>query len=113
MKSLNEVRLIGNVGSSPVIQLTPAGYKVARFSLATDEEWRNTASGKLRKKPRGTLLWHGRSLPMWQRSIAHGAVWFLWVGNWKRRNTPMRKETGAWPRKWWRTKLLLSMRQSG
>ena len=54
MKGLNEVRLIGNVGSSPVIQLTPAGHKVARFSLATDEEWRDTASGELRKK----TAWH-------------------------------------------------------
>ena len=54
MKSLNEVRLIGNVGSSPVIQLTPAGHKMARFSLATDEEWRDAASGELRKK----TAWH-------------------------------------------------------
>ena len=54
MKGLNEVRLIGNIGSAPVIQLTPAGQKVARFSLATDEEWRDAASGELRKK----TAWH-------------------------------------------------------
>ena len=54
MKGLNEVRLIGNVGSEPAIQFTLAGHKIARFSLATDEEWRDTASGDLRKK----TAWH-------------------------------------------------------
>ena len=54
MKGLNEVRLIGNVGSSPVIQLTPAGHKIARFSLATEEQWRDVVSGELRKK----TAWH-------------------------------------------------------
>ena len=54
MKSLNEVRLIGNVGSELTIQFTLAGHKVARFSLATGEEWRDTASGELRKK----TAWH-------------------------------------------------------
>lgn len=55
MKGLNEVRLIGNVGSEPAIQFTLAGHKIARFSLATDEEWRDTASGDLRKKNRVAL----------------------------------------------------------
>lgn len=50
MKSLNEVRLIGNVCSEPTIQFTLAGHKVARFFLATGEAWRDTASGELRKK---------------------------------------------------------------
>ena len=54
MKSLNEVRLIGNIGSESTIQFTLAGHKVARFSLATGEEWRDTASGELRKK----TAWH-------------------------------------------------------
>lgn len=50
MKSLNEVRLIGNVDSEPTIQFTLAGHKVARFFLATGEAWRDTASGELQKK---------------------------------------------------------------
>ena len=50
MKSLNEVRLIGSVGSEPTIQFTLAGHTVARFFLATGEAWRDTASGELRKK---------------------------------------------------------------
>ena len=54
MKGLNEVRLIGNVGSEPTIQFTLVGHKVARFSRATGEEWRDTASGELRKK----TAWH-------------------------------------------------------
>ena len=54
MKGLNEVRLIGNVGSEPAIQFTLAGHKIARFSLATEEQWRDVVSGELRKK----TAWH-------------------------------------------------------
>ena len=54
MKGLNEVRLIGNAGSEPAIQFTLAGHKIARFSLATEEQWRDVVSGELRKK----TAWH-------------------------------------------------------
>jgi single-strand DNA-binding protein len=37
----NSVMLIGNLGQDPVLTVTPNGNKVANFSLATNETYRN------------------------------------------------------------------------
>jgi single-strand DNA-binding protein len=37
--SLNKVMLIGNLGKDPELRFTPSGRAVARFSLATSEQW--------------------------------------------------------------------------
>ncbi len=37
--SLNKVMLIGNLGRDPELRFTPSGRAVARFSLATSEQW--------------------------------------------------------------------------
>ena len=52
-RSLNEVSLIGNVGSDPEIRSTSGGNRVANFSLATGRTWTN-ASGEKQEKTE----WH-------------------------------------------------------
>ena len=37
--SLNKVMLIGNLGKDPELRFTPSGRAVAKFSLATSEQW--------------------------------------------------------------------------
>jgi single-strand DNA-binding protein len=37
--SLNKVMLIGNLGKDPELRFTPSGRAVARFPLATSEQW--------------------------------------------------------------------------
>ena len=37
--SLNKVLLIGNLGKDPELRFTPSGRAVARFPLATSEQW--------------------------------------------------------------------------
>jgi single-strand DNA-binding protein len=37
--SLNKVMLIGNLGKDPELRFTPSGRAVARFSVATSEQW--------------------------------------------------------------------------
>jgi single-strand DNA-binding protein len=39
--SVNKVILIGSVGAEPVIKLTTNGTKIAIFSLATSERWKD------------------------------------------------------------------------
>jgi single-strand DNA-binding protein len=41
MSSLNKVTLIGRVGKDPEINTTKAGKKIASFSLATSEHWKD------------------------------------------------------------------------
>ena len=41
MKSVNKVILIGNLGKDPEIKYTPQGKPVAKFSLATNERYKD------------------------------------------------------------------------
>lgn len=52
--SVNKVILLGNVGSDPEIRSFNNGGKVANFSLATSESWRDKQSGERREKTE----WH-------------------------------------------------------
>jgi single-strand DNA-binding protein len=46
MSSLNRVTLIGNVGKDPEIRNTQGGQKVATFSVATTETWKDRSGEK-------------------------------------------------------------------
>src|SRR4051794_13712753 len=48
--SVNKVILVGNVGRDPEIRSTNDGQRVANFTLATSENWRDKASGERREK---------------------------------------------------------------
>ncbi len=52
--SVNKVILVGNVGNDPEIRSFNNGGKVANFSLATSENWRDKQSGERREKTE----WH-------------------------------------------------------
>ena len=42
-KSVNKVILIGNLGKDPEVKYTPQGTAVAKFSLATNERYKDKA----------------------------------------------------------------------
>ncbi len=52
--SLNEVKLIGNVGKDPDIRTTQDGKEVASFSIATSEVWSDKNTGERKEKTE----WH-------------------------------------------------------
>lgn len=52
--SVNKVILVGNVGNDPEIRSFNNGGKVANFSLATSETWRDKQSGEKKEKTE----WH-------------------------------------------------------
>src|SRR5208282_3536355 len=43
LKSVNKVILIGNLGKDPEVKVTPSGTPVAKFSLATNERYKDKA----------------------------------------------------------------------
>jgi single-strand DNA-binding protein len=49
----NKVQLIGNLGQEPDIRTTETGKKVARFSVATNDIYRNSRGERIRE-----TLWH-------------------------------------------------------
>ena len=52
--SINKVILVGNVGQEPQIRQMQSGQKVASFSLATSDRWRDRASGEQKEQTE----WH-------------------------------------------------------
>lgn len=72
--SLNEVRLIGNVGKDPDIRTTHDGKEVASFSIATSEFWTDKTTGERKEKTE----WHkivvfvGRLIPVIKSYVKKG-----------------------------------------
>jgi len=52
--SVNKVILVGNLGRDPEIRFTQSGSKIANFSIATSESWKDKQSGERREKTE----WH-------------------------------------------------------
>jgi single-strand DNA-binding protein len=52
--SVNKVILVGNVGKDPEIRSMQSGDKVASFSIATSESWKDKTSGEKKEKTE----WH-------------------------------------------------------
>lgn len=52
--SLNKVTIIGNVGKEPEIRSFQNGDRVASFSVATSERWKDKASGEQKERTE----WH-------------------------------------------------------
>jgi len=52
--SINKVILVGNVGQEPQIRQMQNGQKVASFSLATSDRWRDRNSGEQKEQTE----WH-------------------------------------------------------
>ena len=48
--SLNKVILIGNIGKDPEIRYTKSGKRIANFTLATSEKWKDRQSGESRER---------------------------------------------------------------
>lgn len=54
MYTVNKVTILGAVGKDPEIRTFPNGGKVANFSIATSESWKDKATGEKREKTE----WH-------------------------------------------------------
>jgi single-strand DNA-binding protein len=69
----NKVQLIGHLGNQPDVRTTEAGKKWARFSIATNEVYRNTKGEKITE-----TQWH--NLVAWGK-VAEIAEKFLKKGS--------------------------------
>src|SRR5882672_7675236 len=59
-KSVNKVILVGNLGKDPEVKYTPSGVPVAKFSIATNERFKDK-SGEWQDRTE----WH--NIVAWQR----------------------------------------------
>jgi len=61
-KSVNKVILIGTLGKDPELKYTPQGTAVTKFSMATNESFKDKQSGEWKER----TDWH--NIVCWQRT---------------------------------------------
>ncbi len=71
---MNRVSLFGRLGKDPEIRTAQSGDKVASFSLATSEQWKDKATGEKKERTE----WH--SIVIWG-ALAGTAEKYLKKGN--------------------------------
>lgn len=54
MSGVNRVILVGHLGKDPEVKVFPSGDRVANFSLATSNKWKDKASGEQKSQTE----WH-------------------------------------------------------
>ena len=59
-QSLNKVQLIGRLGKDPEVKAIPSGVKLANFSIATDESYKDKDGTKHEKTEwHNIVAWRG------------------------------------------------------
>ena len=62
MAGINKAIIVGRLGRDPEMSYTPAGLAIAKFSIATSDEWKDKATGEKKEKTE------------WHRIVAFGRL---------------------------------------
>lgn len=68
----NHVQLVGNVGGEPTITNLESGKKVARFSLATNEHYKNAKGEKKTDTNWHTVVAWGKTAEIIEKFVSKG-----------------------------------------
>jgi single-strand DNA-binding protein len=68
----NKVQLIGHVGNQPDVRTTESGKKLARFSVATNEVYRNAKGEKVTETQWHTLIAWGKVAEIAEKFLCKG-----------------------------------------
>jgi len=77
--SVNKVILVGNLGRDPEIRSTSGGQRVANFSLATSETWRDKSSGERKEKTEWhrIVIFNDRLVDVVEKYVKKGAKLYI------------------------------------
>lgn len=68
----NKVQLIGNLGNAPEVKTTENGKKLARFSVATNESYRNANGEKVTEATWHNLVAWGKVADIAEKYLTKG-----------------------------------------
>jgi len=68
----NKVQLIGNLGNAPEIKTLEGGKKMARFSVATNEDYRNANGEKIKETQWHNLVAWGKLAEIAEKYLGKG-----------------------------------------
>jgi len=69
----NKVQLIGNLGNKPEVQTTDAGKKIARFSIATNEIYKDSNGEKITETQWHNLVAWGKVADIAEKYLDKGS----------------------------------------
>ena len=69
----NKVQLIGNLGNAPEVKTTESGKKLARFSVATNESYRNAQGEKVTETTWHNLVAWGKVAEIAEKYLNKGS----------------------------------------
>ena len=69
----NKVQLIGHLGNAPEVKTTESGKKLARFSVATNESYRNAKGEKVTETTWHNLVAWGKVADIAEKYLNKGA----------------------------------------
>lgn len=69
----NKVQLIGNLGNNPEIKTLEGGKKMAKFSVATNEAYRNAKGEKITETQWHNLVAWGRVAEIAEKYLSKGS----------------------------------------
>jgi single-strand DNA-binding protein len=68
----NKVQLIGNLGNAPEVKTLESGKKMARFSIATNESYRNAKGEKITETQWHNLIAWGKVAELAEKYLTKG-----------------------------------------
>ena len=69
----NKVQLIGNLGNNPEIVNLESGKKIAKFSIATNESYRNAQGEKIQETQWHNLIAWGKTAEIIEKYVSKGS----------------------------------------
>jgi single-strand DNA-binding protein len=69
----NKVQLIGNLGANPEVKNTESGKKLAKFSIATSESYRNAKGDKITETQWHTIIAWGKLADIAEKYLTKGS----------------------------------------
>ena len=69
----NKVQLIGNLGNAPEVKTTESGKKLAKFSMATNESYRNASGEKVTETTWHNLVAWGKVADIAEKYLNKGS----------------------------------------
>lgn len=69
----NKVQLIGNLGNNPEVRTLDGGKKMAKFSVATSESYRNTNGDKITDTQWHSLVAFGKVAEIAEKFLVKGS----------------------------------------
>ena len=77
MSSINKVILIGRLGKDPEVKYTPSGAPVAKFSLATDEVFKDRSGEQQRRTEWHNIVAWNRLAEFSQQYVTKGRLVYI------------------------------------